>query len=152
HRLRRAGRIARGRRTAALRPGGRLTGNAAGAGLSDVPLESEGLLSGLRVPHLHLLEDVVLLALTLAQVRGLPSGLKAMLRPGRVWPLRVRVYCPVCASHTLTVVSALPEARRLPSGENATLQTTWVCPLRVRVSLPVCASHTFTSPGMFSRM
>src|SRR5262245_7355710 len=53
-------------------------------------------------------------------------------------------FCPVCASHTLPVLSKLPEAMRLPSGENAALMTQLVCPLRVSCSCPVCASHTFT--------
>src|SRR5262249_44134712 len=56
----------------------------------------------------------------------------------------VRVSCPVCASHTVTVWSLLPDTIRLPSAENATLLTVLVCPLRVSASCPVCASHTFT--------
>ena len=36
------------------------------------------------------------------------------------------------ASHTFTVLSALPVTMRLPSGLNATLDTQLVCPLRER--------------------
>src|SRR5262245_40829570 len=84
----------------------------------------------------------------------LPSGENATLRTASVCPLRVRVSCPVCASHTFTSQGVycllfsshlpLPEAIRLPSAENATHKTWPVCPLRVRASCPVCASHTFT--------
>ena len=65
----------------------------------------------------------------------------------RVCPLRVRVSCPVAASHSFTVPSPLAEASRLPSGLNATSQTPLVCPLKVSVSCPIRASHTLTVPS-----
>src|SRR5262249_32345832 len=75
----------------------------------------------------------------------------------RVWPLRVSISCPVCASHTFTspqnlpvflsTAPPLPEVMRLPSALNATLVTALVCALRVSISCPVCPSHTFTAPS-----
>lgn len=52
--------------------------------------------------------------------------------PASVRSVRVRGYGPVCASHTLTVLSWLPEARHWPSAENATLVTPPVCPQAAR--------------------
>src|SRR5262245_57569119 len=77
-----------------------------------------------------------------------PSGLKHALCTSQVCPLRSRVCCPVCASHTFTSPGLTgtppPETIRLPSGENATLWTQCLCPWRVSCSCPVCASHTFS--------
>jgi hypothetical protein len=56
----------------------------------------------------------------------------------------MRVSCPVCASHSFTVLSTPPEAMCLSSGLKHTLVTPAVCPLRVRASCPVWASQTFT--------
>src|SRR5262249_3123792 len=52
-----------------------------------------------------------------------PSELKQTLWTLAVCPLRVRSSCPVAASHTFTVWSALALARHLPSGLKTTLVT-----------------------------
>ena len=52
---------------------------------------------------------------------------------------------PVAASHSRTVLSALPEARRVPSGLNATLDTASVWPVSGwPMGWPVAASHSRT--------
>ena len=66
----------------------------------------------------------------------MPSGLNATLLTPPVCPLRVRVSCPVAASHTFTVPSQLAEASRLPSGLNATLETLVGVPLEGEGFLP----------------
>ncbi len=53
-----------------------------------------------------------------------PSGLNATLDTESVWPVSGGpIGWPVSASHTRTVLSALPETMRWPSGLNATLDT-----------------------------
>jgi len=54
---------------------------------------------------------------------GSIAGLKATLRTRSLWPRRVCCSCPVLASHTFTVESALAVARRVPSGLKATTET-----------------------------
>ena len=51
-------------------------------------------------------------------------------------PLEGEDSCPVAASHTFTVPSALAEASRLPSGLNATLVTDVGVPLEGEGFLP----------------
>ena len=60
----------------------------------------------------------------------MPSGLNATLDTESVWPVSGSpTGWPVSASHTRTVLSALPEAMRVPSGLNATLVTASVWPV-----------------------
>jgi hypothetical protein len=54
------------------------------------------------------------------------------------------VACPVSASHSFTVRSALPEARIFPSAENATDQIASVCPSRTASSFLVATSQIRT--------
>ena len=59
-----------------------------------------------------------------------PSGLNATLYTVSVWPVSGwPMGFPVSASHSRTVLSALPEAMRRPSGLTATLSTASVWPV-----------------------
>ena len=58
---------------------------------------------------------------------------------GLVCPSKVWMSCPVFASHSLSVLSALPDRIRAPSGENAT-ELTHECASKVRSSCPVCGT------------
>ena len=76
----------------------------------------------------------------------MPSGLNATLYTASVWPVSGwPTGWPVAASHSRTVLSALPEAMRLPSGLNATLFTLpCVAGQRLADGWPVPASHSRT--------
>ena len=76
----------------------------------------------------------------------MPSGLNATLDTASVWPVSGwPTGWPVAASHTRTVLSALPEAIRVPSGLNATLDTASVWPVSGwPTGWPVAASHSRT--------
>ena len=51
-------------------------------------------------------------------------------------PSKVRISCPLAASHSLSVLSSLPESTRVPSGENATDLTPTGVPLEGADQLP----------------
>ena len=54
-------------------------------------------------------------------------------------PPKVRISCPLAASHSSSVLSELPESRRVPSGENATeTQSVAALPLEGADQLPAC--------------
>ena len=53
-------------------------------------------------------------------------------------PSKVRINWSVAASHSLTVLSALPDSTCVPSGEKAT-ENKIECPSKVRISRPVAA-------------
>ena len=102
-----------------------------------VALERERFLAAGRVPHLQRLVPA-------AAGDPLAVGLKATLVTQSVCPLSVSISWPLAASHTFTVLSALPLTIRLPSGLKATLITASVWPLSVSISWPLVASHTFS--------
>ena len=74
----------------------------------------------------------------------MPSGENATELTPPECPSKVRISCPLAASHSLSVLSELPESRRVPSGENATEVTASECPSKVRISRPLAASHSLS--------
>ena len=102
-----------------------------------VPFERAEQLAAGRVPQLD-------------RVVPAPAGQRAAPRIKRdarnraVCPSSERSSLPLVASHSLTVLSALPLASVRPCGSNATLETVFVCPSSERSSLPLVASHSLT--------
>ena len=102
-----------------------------------VPLQVEQGRAGPRVPHLRRL------VMTAGDDPRAVRAERHAHTPCPCAPSGRAGACPVRASHTFAVWSALPVTIRVPSGLNATLAHRPVCPFSSSRGVPVRASHTF---------